>query len=175
MRLSPLILVALALLLPQAGFSSGKRVHDLELRDLSGHTQKLSSLRGQIVVLNFWATWCGPCREELPLLARLSRQYADRKVKFLAVSIDEGKTRAQVQPYLDREHIALEVWLGGGSELLDRYNMGEIVPATLILDGEGEAISRIQGEAHEEDLRTRLDWLLNGRVGSVPATVLKRY
>ncbi|HVJ08867.1 MAG TPA: TlpA disulfide reductase family protein [Acidisarcina sp.] len=175
MRLSLPILLVLALLLPQPGFSDGRRVHDLELRDLAGHMQKLSSLRGQIVVVNFWATWCGPCREELPLLARLSRQYADRKVKFLAVSIDEGKTRAQVQPYIDREHLALEVWLGGSSELLERYNMGQIVPATLILDEQGYAVARIQGEAREEDLRGRLDWLLNGRAGVAPAAVLKRY
>ena len=50
-----------------------KRAPNLEMKDLSGNTHKVADLRGSIVVLNFWATWCGPCREELPLLSNLSR------------------------------------------------------------------------------------------------------
>lgn len=168
------LFIALLLLIPQ-GRASDKRVPELALRDLSGHTQKLSSLRGQIVVLNFWATWCGPCREELPLLARLNEQYSGRKVKFIAVSIDDPATRAQVRPYVEKQHLNLDVWLGGSVEQLDRYHLGQMVPATLILDPEGEITSRIMGEARDEDLRTRLDWLLNGRLAAAPEPLLKRY
>jgi thiol-disulfide isomerase/thioredoxin len=152
-----------------------KPVPNLELKDLAGQPQKLSALRGQIVVLSFWATWCGPCKEELPRLSQLSDTYAGKNVRFIAVSIDEKKDRSKIEPYLTRQNIHLEVWVGGDSELLARYGLGDIVPGTLILDQQGEVITRIVGEARADDVRSRLEWLLGGRTGPAPEAKLKRY
>lgn len=152
-----------------------KPVPNLELADLAGHHQKLSALRGQIVVLSFWATWCGPCKEELPRLSQLSDTYRGKNVRFIAVSIDEKKDRPKIEPYLEKQNIHLEVWVGGDSDLLGRYGLGDIVPATLILDPQGEVITRITGEATDQDVRTRLDWLLGGRSGPAPEGKLRRY
>jgi thiol-disulfide isomerase/thioredoxin len=148
---------------------------NLELKDLAGHPQKLSALRGQIVVLSFWATWCGPCKEELPRLSELSHTYGGKNVRFIAVSIDEKKDRPKIEPYLEKQNIHLEVWVGGDADLLARYGLGDIVPATLILDPQGEVITRIAGEATDLDVRTRLDWLLGGRSGPPPKEKLRRY
>lgn len=155
--------------------SEAKGVPDLGLRDVAGHSQKLSELRGQVVVLSFWATWCAPCREELPRLSKLNEEFTGRNVHFVAVSIDDAKDRAKIEPYLLKQNIHLDVWVGGNADLLGRFGLGDVVPATLVLDEQGQVITRIMGEARDEDVRRPLDWLLTGRQGPAPEQKLKRY
>jgi thiol-disulfide isomerase/thioredoxin len=167
-----LVVCALALL---SAAVRAERTPNLSLKDLDGHAEKLASLRGQIVVLNFWATWCGPCQEELPRLSRMAQQFAGEKVHFVAVSIDEGKDRGKIEPLLQKLDVHLDVWAGASSDTLDRFGLGNIVPGTIILDDHGEVVSRIEGEAREEDVRAPVEWLLHGRPGAVPAAHVKRY
>jgi thiol-disulfide isomerase/thioredoxin len=152
-----------------------KRAPNLKLQDLSGQTQKLSSLRGQVVVVNFWATWCGPCQEELPRLSRLAQSYSGKNVRFIAVSIDKEKDRAKIEPTLARDKVSLEAWVGADTDTLADFGLGEIVPGTAILDERGEIVARIMGEARDEDVRNAVDWLLGGRSGPPPAEMTKRY
>jgi len=161
--------------LSTAHIADAKGVPNPAFKDLAGHSQRLSELRGQIVVLSFWATWCAPCREELPRLSKLSEEFAGRKVHFVAASIDAPKDRAKIEPYLMKQEIHLDVWVGGSADMLGRFGMGDIVPATLILDDQGQVITRIMGEAKDEDVRGPLNWLLNGRQGTAPEQKLKRY
>lgn len=156
-------------------YAHARRPPDLELKDLQGHAKRLSSLRGQIVVLSFWATWCGPCHEELPRLSQLRAAYAGRNVRFIAASIDEPKDRGKIGPFLSRDGLDLEVWTGADVEAMDRFGLGDIVPGTVILDEQGEIAGRIMGEARDEDIRLRVDWLLSGRVGAAPGALTKRY
>lgn len=155
--------------------AEAKGVPNLVLQDLAGHSQKLSDLRSHIVVLSFWATWCAPCQEELPRLSKLSQEFATSNVRFIAVSIDDAKDRAKIEPYLAKQDIHLDVWVGGNADVLGRFGLGDIVPGTLIIDEQGQVITRIMGEAREEDVRSRLDWLLHGRQGPAPEQKLKRY
>lgn len=155
--------------------ADAKGTPNLALKDLSGHSQRLSDLRGQVVVLSFWATWCVPCRQELPRLSILSTEFVGKKVRFVAVSIDDAKDRARIEPYLTQQNVHLDVWVGGNADMLGRFGLGDIVPGTLILDEQGQVITRIMGEAKDEDIRSRLDWLLNGRQGPAPEPKLKRY
>ncbi|WP_158615257.1 TlpA disulfide reductase family protein [Acidipila sp. EB88] len=157
-----------------AAASSSNVVPEIALKDLSGQKQRLSALKGNIVVLNFWATWCGPCQEELPLLSRLHDAYAGKPVRFVAVSIDEGKSREQLAASLARHEVKLEVWAGATTETMSKVGLGDVVPSTLILDASGEVITRITGEARESDLRSRIDWLLTGRLGDAPGRTLDR-
>jgi thiol-disulfide isomerase/thioredoxin len=163
------------LLLAGTLMAPAKAVPELKLKDLDGHPQKLSALRGSIVVISFWATWCAPCQEELPRLSRLSEGYSGKPVKFIAVSIDEPKDRPKIAPFLARQAIHLDVWQGASTETMARVGLGVIVPSTLILDEQGEAVTRIEGEAREEDVSSRVDWLLSGKAGPAPETKLKRY
>ena len=163
------------LAVPVNSHASGKIAPNLEAKDLAGRAQKLSALRGQIVVLSFWATWCGPCREELPRLSRLSNAYVGKSVRFIAVSLDEPRDRKKIALFLQQQQIHLETWVGADVDTLGRFGLGDIVPGTIILDQQGAIITRIMGEAQDADVQTRLDWLLNGRQGAAPEEKLKRY
>jgi thiol-disulfide isomerase/thioredoxin len=155
--------------------AAGKRAPDPGFKSLDGQTRKLSSLRGQMVVVNFWATWCGPCQEELPRLAKLAESYKERPVRLVLISIDEPKNRAKIPAVLERLHVALESWDDADTDTMDRFGLGNIVPGTAILDQNGEVVARIMGEAREEDVRGAVDWLLGGRSGAAPAPLTKRY
>ena len=169
-----LLVFALVLSLAPAAVGA-KRAPLLKLKDLSGKPVTLASLRGHVVVLSFWATWCAPCQEELPRLSAISKSYAGQNVCFVAVSIDDKKDVPKIKPFLHKHDISLDVWTGASADTLDRFGLGNIVPGTIILDENGYAISRIMGEARENDIRSAVDWMLDQRKGPAPALMLRRY
>jgi thiol-disulfide isomerase/thioredoxin len=167
-----LLICMLAMLATMALAESAPR---LSLKNLSGETQKLSALRGKIVVLNFWATWCEPCQDEMPRLSKLSRTYAGKNVQFVAVSIDESRNRDKIEPLLHHLNVDLDVWTGADLDTLEKFGLGNVVPGTIVIDEKGQIVTRVMGEARDEDVRTPLDWLIQGRVGPAPPSLLKRY
>jgi thiol-disulfide isomerase/thioredoxin len=176
-----MISVALALVTCCAPLSltASDRAPGLKLKDLQGARQNLSDLRGRIVVVNFWATWCAPCQEELPRLDQLAQEWTGKHVSFVAVSIDEPKDQAKIAPMLDRLHVTpnadFAVWIGSSSYTLRSFGLGDVVPGTVVIDGEGQIVTHIMGEARNEDVRTAVDWLLDGRTGNPPPEMVKRY
>jgi len=148
---------------------------ELSFTDLSGHPHSLSDYRGKIVVLNFWATWCGPCREELPMLAKLSKEFAPQDVAFLAISLDDAKSQSQIPRFLEKKKIALSVFTGATPATLHEFQLVEIVPATLILDGQCIPVFRIMGQASKKEIFSRLDWLLSDRSSKSPKPLLKNF
>jgi thiol-disulfide isomerase/thioredoxin len=171
---TPLKILALSVALLSAPLFA-KRVPDPGFKSLDGKTHKLSALRGQIVVVNFWATWCGPCQEELPRLSQIAASYAGKPVNFVYISIDEPKNRSKIPAALTRLNVSFDSWVGADTDTLGSFGLGEIVPGTLILDENGEAVARIMGEAKEDDVRKPVDWLLGGRKGDSPEPITKRY
>jgi thiol-disulfide isomerase/thioredoxin len=155
--------------------AGAKHAPDPAFKSLDGQTRKLSALRGQVVVVNFWATWCGPCQEELPRLSAIAESYAGKPVRFVLISIDEPKNRAKIPAVLARLHASLESWDDADTDTMDRFGLGNIVPGTAILDDKGEVVARIMGEAREEDVRGAVDWLLGGRALPAPPAMTKRY
>jgi thiol-disulfide isomerase/thioredoxin len=151
-----------------------KRVPDPVFKTLDGQSHKLSTLRGQIVVVNFWATWCGPCQEELPRLSRVAASYSGKAVSFVFISIDEPKNRSKIPAALAKLHFDSASWVGADTDTLDSFGLGNIVPGTLILDETGAPIARIMGEAREDDVRKAVDWLLAGKKGDPPQALTKR-
>lgn len=154
---------------------AAKSLPDPTFKTLDGQTRKLSSLRGQVVVVNFWATWCAPCQEELPLLTQIAASYAGKPVSFVFISIDEKKDRAKIPAMLTKLHATLDSWVDADSDMLGRFGLGEIVPATLVLDAQGTIVARVMGEAKEADVRQPVDWLLLGKIGPTPNALTKRY
>ena len=171
-RLLTTVLAAIFLLTPVA---HAKRAPNLELKSLAGDTIHLADLHGSIVVLSFWATWCAPCQQELPRLSALSRQYAGKNIRFVAVSVDEPKDLAKIAPFVRDHNLQLDIWTGADLDMLERVGLGNVLPGTLILDQQGEIVARVQGEARDPDITTPLDWLLAGKSGSAPAPITKRY
>jgi thiol-disulfide isomerase/thioredoxin len=170
-------LQSLILLAAFSGFSAAhaKPIPNLKFHDLAGHDQHFDNLRGSITVISFWATWCTPCREELPRLSKLQQQYATSGVRFLAISVDNPKDFAKIEPFLHQQNITLDVWEGADIDTLDHLALGDVVPATLILDKNGEVVGRISGEARDSDVTGYLDWLLHDRQGAAPEPFITRH
>jgi cytochrome c biogenesis protein CcmG, thiol:disulfide interchange protein DsbE len=104
------------------------------LRMLDGSSTTLASLHGHVVVVNFWASWCAPCRRELPRLDALSRRLASRGARVVAVSIDENRENARA--YVTRGALKLPVAHDGPDGLARDLDLRN-VPATIVLDGDG--------------------------------------
>jgi len=168
-------LVATLVLFSFASPVAAKNVRKLTLRDLDGNKARISDYQGRVVVLNFWATWCGPCKEEIPRFEQMARQYADQHVVFVLTSIDEQKKWPAVRDYVSRQKITLPVWVGGSSDLIEQLSGINVVPATLVIDEKGEIVRAINGEARDEDVKEAVDWLLSGRKGESPSERVKRY
>jgi thiol-disulfide isomerase/thioredoxin len=147
----------------------------LELRDMQGNEVSLRALRGKIVVLNFWATWCVPCREEMPMLERMHREFAARGVEIIGASADDESTRRQIAPFLRRVKVTFPVWVGATTEHMKQLGLGTALPATAVIDREGRIIGRILGPLDEAALRQRIFWALGEPMGNEPPAVLNTF
>jgi thiol-disulfide isomerase/thioredoxin len=148
---------------------------ELVLRDVEGREQSLAAHRGKIVILNFWATWCVPCREEMPLLEKLHRELAPRGVIVIGPSADEESTQKQIPRFLRQVKVTFPIWLGATVGEMERLGLGVALPATAILDRDGRIVFRILGPLTEPALRERLDWLLGDRTAEIPAPHLDTF
>jgi thiol-disulfide isomerase/thioredoxin len=117
---------------------------DFLLRDPSGSVLSLGDLQGHPVILHFWATWCEPCREELPTLEALMRQMTDSGVILVAVAIDTEADAARVRRYAHDLGVSFTVYLAREGTISDRYwSWG--VPVTYLIDPEGRLVARSLG------------------------------
>ena len=128
----------------------------LNVHDLSGSKVQLRDYRGKSVVLNFWATWCVPCREEMPMMVEAAKSWTPRGVTFIAVSLDDEKTKKDIPAFVARYGITFPVWVGATAETLDKLRMGEGVPDTAFVDSAGAICFRVLGEIRREELEERL-------------------
>ncbi len=148
---------------------------DLKLRDLEGHTVRLRDYRGKIVVLNFWATWCGPCREEMPMMVEAEKTWAAKGVVFIAVSLDEEKTKGEIPAFLEKYQVKFAVWAGASADELDKLQLGQGVPDTVFVNEDGVIVARVLGEIRRGELEERLAWLCGDRKGEAPGGIGAAY
>jgi thiol-disulfide isomerase/thioredoxin len=141
---------------------------DLNARSLDGRKVRLKDLRGKLVVLNFWATWCGPCREELPMLVKTAQANTNPDLAFLAISVDDEKTQNKISDSVRQFGITFPVWVGPNGDDLFKLSKAEAVPATIFIDRDGTIEARVSGEIRESELKERIDWLIGDRKGSRP-------
>jgi len=130
----------------------GKPAPDFQVTGLDGKTTSLASLKGQIVLIDFWATWCGPCREGLPITDKLHREFKDRGLKVLAVS-DEDK--GTVEKYVKENGFAFNSYLDSDRKMNAAYKI-EGIPTTVIIDAKGNLTTYIVGLGPEAQLRDEL-------------------
>jgi thiol-disulfide isomerase/thioredoxin len=121
-----------------------KKVPNISLESLRGGNVELKNvIKGKVVFLNFWATWCGPCKEEMPSMEALYKQFKDKDFVFLTVSVDyEGLN--PVKAFIDKNQYTFPVLLDPKSDTLDLFAVTRI-PTTFIIDKEGRMIGRAIG------------------------------
>ena len=130
---------------------------EFSLKDAKGATVKLSDYRGKVVLINFWATWCGPCQEEIPWFMSFQRDYPDR-FTVLGLSLDEDGWKA-VRPYLNAHKINYPVMLAGDREVT-LYGNVENLPTSFILDQQGRVASHHIGLVSKKTYREEILGLL---------------
>ncbi len=120
-----------------------KNAPNFRLEDLKGRKIELKNFRGKVIFLNFWATWCGPCKEELPSVETLYQQFKEKNFVFLTISVDyEG--RKPVKEFIEKHRYTFPVLLDHKYETLDLYKVKGI-PTTFIIDKKGRMIGRAVG------------------------------
>ena len=148
------------------GFGGGENrraseaVMATRLADLHGAMQPLGQWRGKVLVVNFWATWCAPCREEIPGFVRLQQKYAGRGLQFVGIAIDH---RDKVQAFADEFGMNYPILLGGIDTIEMSRRTGNRVgalPYTLIIDRTGQIVGRELGGVKEVKLEKLVERLL---------------
>ncbi|MCL2196590.1 MAG: TlpA family protein disulfide reductase [Treponema sp.] len=116
--------------------------HDFTLQFLNGGSAALSSFKGKVVILNFWATWCPPCRAEMPSMEKLYNQFKAQGLEMLAVNIAEKNNT--VNQFIKNNHYTFPVMMDSDRRISSIYGI-EAIPTTYIIDREGKIIGRITG------------------------------
>jgi thiol-disulfide isomerase/thioredoxin len=138
------------------GTAHGQTVSDIVLQDPYGKTIALSSLRGKYVLIDFWASWCGPCRRENPNVVKMYQKYKDKGFDIYSVSLDDNKDAwikaINTDQLLWSNHVSdLKKW---NSSVVPQFNI-ESIPFTMLIDAEGKIIGKnLRGEALEQKLKS---------------------
>ncbi|TBR36765.1 MULTISPECIES: TlpA family protein disulfide reductase [Dyella] len=125
---------------------------DLALRGVDGTEHRLSAFHGQRVLLNFWASWCGPCLDEMPALARAQAKFGDQAVNVVGIAMDDP---ANVQAFLAAHPVPYPILLGelaSPSTSLRLGNVGEVLPYSVLLDANGRILATRRGVLDEATL-----------------------
>lgn len=133
---------------------------ELALKDLFGAEQKLSAFRGRIIVLNFWATYCVPCRAEMPDLATIQNEYGALGVQVIGASTDDPADRAKVMQFIRETKVNFPIWTGAGVADMTRFGLGAALPGTVIIGRDGKIAKVISGIVKLPELRQQIDSML---------------
>ena len=140
---------------------------DLKLRDLSGVEQNLAAFKGRIVVLNFWATYCIPCRKEMPDLAAIQNEYAALGVQVIGASTDEATDRPKVLQFIKETKINFPIWMGATSSDMLRFGLGTALPGSVVIGKDGRIAKVISGVVNQADLKKQIDAMLSANVATI--------
>jgi thiol-disulfide isomerase/thioredoxin len=138
--------------------SAFKPAPDVELQTLDGKPFRLSELRGSVVLLNFWATWCGPCRAEIPEFNAMQREHASRGLKIIGVSSsDTSDDIKNFQKDVKQEYTVVI----GSEDVPGKFGNGPGLPETLVIDREGRVRQRLVGGKDRETFEAAIKSLLD--------------
>ena len=132
-----LVSILMGLMMPGCSTQDAERENlapDFSLYDLEGKSVSLGDLRGSPVILNFWATWCGPCVYEMPLLQQVYEEWSAKGLVFLTINIGESASR--VEDFLQGNNLSLPVLLDSNQEVALKYGI-QYIPTTFFIDKDG--------------------------------------
>lgn len=148
----------------QAGLL-GKAAPDFALTNLSGKTVRLSDFKGKIVLLDFWATWCPPCRREIPDFVQLQKQYASKGFTIVGIALDDGGA-AVVKPVAQKLGVNYPVVIGN-AQIADDYGGIQALPTAFLVGRDGKILNSFVGargkSEWEQTIQTALRQASNGR------------
>lgn len=151
-----------------------KQAPDFTLKDANGHTVRLSDYRGKVVLLDFWATWCGPCKIEIPWFQEFERQYKDKGFAVIGVAMDEEGWNV-VKPFA--QHMSINYRLVVGDDSIgDLYANGGIdaLPTTFLIDRGGRIASVHVGLSSKNDFEDDIQELLKpSGISALPAVLVR--
>ena len=130
------------------------------LPDLTGTPQPLDQWQGKVVLVNFWATWCAPCREEIPMLVKLQEKYGRRGLQLVGVAIDQAD---KVRPYAAEMRMNFPILLASSDGIAlarDLGNKAAVLPFTLVLDRSGKIVAREVGALKAPQIESLVSGLL---------------
>lgn len=142
-----------------------KPAPEFTLKDSHGRVAKLSEYKGKVVLLNFWATWCGPCKIEIPWFIDFEQRFKDRGFAVLGVSMDEDGWEA-VKPYLTERKVNYRVVIGN-DEVADQYGGVSSLPTSFLVDKTGRIASVHVGLVSKSVYQNEIEQLLENKVTDV--------
>ena len=128
------------------------------MKSYDGKKIKLSKLKGKVVVINFWATWCPPCRAEIPDFIKVYKTYKSKGLIIIGIALDEDGW-SQVKPFVDKNKISYSIVLGT-AEVVQQYGGINGIPTTFIVDKKGNVIDNQVGMLTKEILEQKIKLLL---------------
>lgn len=135
-----------------------KPAPDFELKDADGRTVKLSDLKGKVVMVNFWATWCGPCKLEIPWFIEFEKKYKDQGFAVIGIATDEEGWEA-VKPYIQEKQVNYRIVMS--TPVVEQlYGGVEALPMTFMIDKEGKVASIHTGLVSKSDYEDEIKELL---------------
>ncbi|MCM8768663.1 MAG: TlpA family protein disulfide reductase [Candidatus Omnitrophica bacterium] len=137
---------------------------DFSLKSLTGKTVKLSDYKGKVVVLNFWASWCPPCRREIPDFVKVHQAYRGEGVEFIGIAIDEKIE--DIKKIVEQNRVEYPIVLGD-EKVQSLYGGINAVPTTFFVNQEGRIIRKKIGAMNQEELEEIIKSLLKKGTGSV--------
>jgi thiol-disulfide isomerase/thioredoxin len=141
--------------------SNVKTAPDFTLKDANGASVKLSDYRGKVVLLNFWATWCGPCKIEIPWFMEFEQQYKNKGFAVLGVAMDDEGWEV-VKPYIAGKKMNYRVVMGNDS-VATAYGGIDALPTTFVIDQEGRIVASHIGLINKDDYLKEIQSLLGNQ------------
>lgn len=163
MRSAALVLVVLMLTVG-SGFAiqANKKAPDFTLEDMQGNKVSLSDFKGKVVVVNFWATWCPPCIEEMPSMEKLHQKFKGDDFVLLAINAEENG-RPAVERFLKNKNFTFPILLDGDAKVQQIYGVYRF-PETIIINRQGEIVTKVLGgrDWMDEEIVSVLSFMVNG-------------
>lgn len=144
------------------GDANGQLAPDFELKDLTGKVVRLRDFRGQAVLLNFWATWCPPCKEEMPWFADLQQRYGPQGLQVIGVAMDDSGLPA-IESFAKKLGVNYLVLLGKEA-VAQAYGNVQFLPDTFYINRDGRIVAHVQGLIGRKEIEERVKKALGDKV-----------